>query len=124
MWHLSKLTKKQKNWAKFKGKMFTIELGRAVKKYRLFKLARPQFATQKISTFKFKKAEQYQIHRNNRRHSVYVNTAVKLPVNAKLLVNNGLHSKKRLCLYVKPFWFLDKAVPVPGVAFLKKKAKL
>jgi hypothetical protein len=34
--------------------------------------------------------------------------------------NSGVFSKKANGLYYKPFWFFDKAAPIPGVSFLKK----
>lgn len=75
--------------------MHSTELGRPVAKYRLFKLVRPRFAMQNTA--------------NSKTAAVFLQQ-----------VNYGLHSKKRLCLYVKPFWFFDKAAPIPGVSFLKK----
>lgn len=37
-----------------------------------------------------------------------------------LKANHGVHNKKAHGLYYKPFWFFDKAAPIPGVSFLKK----
>lgn len=106
-WHISKLTKKQLNWSKFKTKMHSTEQGRPVAKYRLFKLVSPRFAIQNTAKFKTAKTEQ---HKFRSREEFFWNRKV----------NYGLHSKKRLSLYMKPFWFFDKAAPIPGVSFLKK----
>jgi len=54
LWHLSKLTKKQRKWAAFKGKMFSIELARPVRKYKVLNTVAKNFTrnlTAKKNTF-------------------------------------------------------------------------
>lgn len=99
LWHLCKLTKKQQKWAKLKKKMYSTELNRPIRKYRLFRILNKPFVLNK----------QY-----------YCTTKSKTKTIMCSNFKKGLHLKKALCLIVKPFWFLNKAMPIPGVSFLKK----
>lgn len=99
LWHLCKLTKKQQKWAKLKKKMYSTELNRPIRKYGLFRILNKPFALNK----------QY-----------YCTTKSKTKTMMHSNFKKGLHLKKALCLIVKPFWFLNKAMPIPGVSFLKK----
>lgn len=103
-WHISKLTKKQQKWSKFKGKMHSTEQGRPVAKHRLYKTVRPSFTTSKI--------------RNNHGERQKVQYPYTRTFAAE--IKSGVSSKKAHGLYSKNFWFFDKAAPIPGVSFLKK----
>jgi len=83
---------------KFQKKMYSTELGRPIRKYRLFPIFNKCFPLNK----------EYYLRKESKKRMVSLNS------------KKGLHNKKGLCLIVKPFWFLNKAIPIPGISFLKK----
>lgn len=98
LWHIPKLTKKQKKWSKFKVKVHSTEQGRATPKFRMLQTISPAWAG--------------------------VQNTKKFVANKSNLQTPGLDSKKALSLIVKRLWFFDTAAPIPGVSSLKKRKTL
>lgn len=134
IWYQSKLTKKQQKKKWTKGKIFSIEQMRNVRKYKVLNTVAKNYCNFTIKKNTFNNVEWKKRRIADKIFSIIIEQKLNSDFHQKQNERTSIHSisvnnteftnKKALSLIAKPFWFFDKAVPIQGASFAKKAKRL